>query len=120
VLFDWPLSSAMDLASCRDCQHETVVPVRWEPTGRSRWWIRLRCGSCGSFREVVVTDEEALALDARLHRGAQPIADAIERLDRQRMARMADALAVALDYDLVDAQDFVVPARRASAGRQEP
>jgi hypothetical protein len=68
---------------------------------------------------VVVTDEEALALDARLGRSAQPIVDAIERLDRQRMARMADALAVALDHDLVDAQDFAAPGRRAPPGRQE-
>jgi hypothetical protein len=109
----------MELALCRQCRHETVVPVRREATGPSRWWIRLRCGSCGSFREVLVTDEEALALDARLHRSAQPIADAIERLDRQRMARMADALAVALNCDLVDAQDFAAPVRRASPRRQE-
>jgi hypothetical protein len=71
----------MDLALCRFCGDETVVPVRWEQDGPGRWWIRLRCGDCGSFRETIATDEQLLAFDTLIHRRAQPIADAIAQLD---------------------------------------
>jgi hypothetical protein len=120
VRSDLPLSPGSELALCERCGDETVVPVCWEPDGRSCWWIRLRCGSCSSFRDVVATDEHALALDARIHGRAQPIADAIARLDRERMTRLADALTLALEYDLVDAQDFACPGRRASQARPKP
>ena len=49
----------MELARCRRCGDDTVVPVRWEQDGRAQWWIRLRCGSCGCFLETIASDEQA-------------------------------------------------------------
>jgi hypothetical protein len=97
----------MDLTRCRRCGDDTVVPVRWEQDGRAQWWIRLRCRSCGCFRETIASDEQVLVLDTLIHRRAQPIVDAITELDRARTSRQPRSIATPLD--LFDARDFAGP-----------
>jgi len=72
----------------------------------STWWIRLRCGACGSVREVEASNEEAGRLDADLDRGLNEIAAVIAKLDRAEMAAASDALTAALERDLVGPDDF--------------
>jgi hypothetical protein len=94
------------LGECRRCRRHFVNPVQWHERDESRWWMRLRCGECGFVREAVVTDDDAVRFDRELDRGVDEIAALITRLDRARMAAEADAFAIALERDLVDAGDF--------------
>src|SRR4051812_11978337 len=43
------------LIDCVACGTDYVCAVDWEETDDVHWWIRLRCGVCGTVREVVVT-----------------------------------------------------------------
>jgi len=94
------------LTICQSCGADSVIPTEWTQQPGSGWWMHLRCGSCGAFREVVVPDAAAQRYDADLDRGTHEIAAALRRLEREQMAEQADALATALRLDLIDAADF--------------
>lgn len=68
----------------------------------------LRCGECCCLREVVVADDIVVRFDADVRAATRSIAAAIDRADRERLAREADAFAAALDRDLIDAADFML------------
>jgi hypothetical protein len=96
-----------DLAVCRSCGSEYVIPVDWTAEEEDAWWIRLRCGECALVREVVVSDAAAQDYDRRLDQGVQVIARALRRHELEQMAREAETFATALELDLVNASDFV-------------
>jgi hypothetical protein len=93
------------LEVCESCGANTVVPVRWEELDQG-WCLALRCGECGLWRSVVVSDAEAERYGDVLDAGVREIAATLERLDRERMDAQADAFAAALERDLIDAADF--------------
>ena len=97
---------AADLTICRGCGSGYVIPTDWSEQGDAAWWIRLRCGECESVREVVVSDAMAQRYDERLDQGMNEIARALQRLEREQMARVAEMFATALELDLLDAGDF--------------
>ena len=99
-------SKRAPLIVCRTCGTDYVIPVEWTEDGPSCWWMRLRCGECGSFREVVVSNELAQRYNADLNRGVDLIAGSLRRVEQAAMAALADRLATALRLDLVDAADF--------------
>jgi len=90
-----------DLTSCTSCASAHVIAGTWTKQDES-WWIQVRCGECGASRDVVVSDAAAQRYD----RGMHAIARALDRLEREAMAKDAEAFATALDLDLVDADDF--------------
>lgn len=94
------------LTMCRSCSSDWVIPTTWTQHDEERWWIYLRCGGCGASREVVVSDAVAQRYDVELDRGMHEITRALDRLEREEMAREAEALATALELNLVDADDF--------------
>jgi hypothetical protein len=96
------------LHQCAFCRADSVVPVWWEDLDDERWHMLLRCGECGTYRDVVATDDVALAFERDLERGAAEIRAALARIDRARMATQADAFIAALRRDLIDAGDFAV------------
>ena len=102
-----PRAPDADLTVCRTCASDFVIPTEWAEQGDSKWWIRLRCGECGSGREVVVSDATASRYDQRLQQGVDQIARALHRHELEEMARDAETFATALDLDLLDAGDFV-------------
>lgn len=81
-------------------------PVTWEPVGRDDWWMLLRCGECGTFREVTVADDVAQRFDVELDRGVDVLQRALHRLDLERMAAQVEAMTTALRRGLIDAADF--------------
>jgi hypothetical protein len=105
-----PLAGAAGLVICPICSAEAVVPVEWEDRG-DEWRIALRCGNCGTRRQVTLDDFEAHDFDRALDRGVHQIARTAVVLERRRMEAEAEALSVALERDLIDAGDF---ARRSS------
>ena len=68
--------------------------------------ISVRCGNCGERREVTLDDDEARDYDRALDRGVYRIKRTITTLERRRMRAEAEALSIALERDLVDADDF--------------
>jgi hypothetical protein len=91
---------------CTGCGGDFVNPIEWMPSDERHWWIRLRCGQCGSRREVVVTDAVAERFDRELDARMLRIADALDRIDREHMAVQAEAMIGALRRGLIDASDF--------------
>ena len=78
----------------------------WEDVDDERWHMLLRCGECGTYRDVVAANDVAEAFERDLERGAAEIRAALARLDHARMATQADAFIAALRRDLIDAGDF--------------
>jgi hypothetical protein len=78
----------------------------WETAGEEHWLIHLRCGACGAWREVVVTNAEASAFDIVLDEQCAEITRALRRIDREEMRAEVDAFVGALDRDLIDPSDF--------------
>ena len=80
--------------------------VQWEPVYEHAWWIMLRCGECGHFGDALVSNATAERFDEELDRRADPIARALHQLELERMATEVESLIVAIQRDLVDADDF--------------
>jgi hypothetical protein len=91
---------------CGACGEAFVVPVTWSESGPADWWLLLRCGSCGASREVVASNAAVAEYDCHLDDGMQEINAAAELLAREQLAVEADTLSVALQRDLLSADDF--------------
>jgi hypothetical protein len=91
---------------CPFCSREAMCPMDWGTSGDSHWWLLLRCAECELWSEIVVTNEQAAALDVELDRQMAEIARAVHALDAERMAAEVDTFVAALERDLVDAADF--------------
>jgi hypothetical protein len=97
------------LHECLLCHDDFVVPVRAEALELGRWDLRLRCGQCGTYRDVVVSDGVADRYDRDLQRGMSEITAALRQEDHDRMAAEARVFIAALEHDLIDAVDFDCP-----------
>jgi hypothetical protein len=97
-------SGRLDL--CGVCGAEFVCPVRWSESGPADWWLLLRCGECGTSREVVASNAAVAEYDSQLDDGMRDINAAAERLVREALAAEADTLSAALRRDLLGADDF--------------
>jgi hypothetical protein len=71
------------LIECCWCRADHVCAVDWEETDDTHWWIRLRCGSCGVWRDVVATDDEAATLDRALSWQMATIERALARFEQE-------------------------------------
>ena len=61
---------------------------------------------CGTYRDLVVTDDVAKRYDLDLQRGMAEIAVALKLQDQERMTAEANVFIAALRHDLIDAGDF--------------
>jgi hypothetical protein len=96
------------LHMCRECFEEFVYPVTWTESGPEGWWLLLRCGGCGSWRDVIASNEVVEEFDRVLDEGLELINAAADRLERELLATEADVLVRALELDLLGAEDFRV------------
>jgi hypothetical protein len=94
------------LVVCRACGVDAVVPVDWEDGGNGWCEITLRCGACGDRREVALDYDQAHGLDCDLERGMNRIAVVASELEWQRMLADIETLTIALERDLIGADDF--------------
>jgi hypothetical protein len=95
-----------DLQHCRGCGSHSVHPVEWEPFGETHWWILLRCGACGERGEGLVANDAAQRFDHELDEAQDEMVRAADRLGLEIMSAQAETLAVALERDLIGADDF--------------
>jgi hypothetical protein len=103
-----PQDAELRLELCGLCGRDFVNPVGWEPVGPERWRILLRCGECGTWRDVTVTNAVARRYDVELNRCAVRLAAVLGRMDRERMLGQVEAMTIALELGLIDAADFAV------------
>lgn len=97
---------APPLVRCPACGSDHMCVMDTEETDETHWWIRLRCGACEVWRDVVATDEEAADLDRDLTAQTTAIERALAALDRERMSVEVDLLIAALQRDLIDPSSF--------------
>jgi hypothetical protein len=97
---------APSLELCPKCGQGFVYPVTWTESGPSDWWLLLRCGGCGAWRDVIASNHAVAAFDRMLDQHMQAIRAAAERLARESLAAQAETLRAALRLDLLTADDF--------------
>jgi hypothetical protein len=95
-----------DLHRCQLCYDDSVVPVEAEPLELGLWEMRLRCGQCGTYRDVTVSDDNAQRYDRALSQGMDEIAAALDRQERERINAEMEAFIAAIEHNLIDAGDF--------------
>ena len=100
-----PVRSGGGLATCTTCGAEAVVPVDCADLGEA-WRIALRCGNCGARRHVTLDDDEAGEYGSTLDRGVDQIARTVAVLERRRLEAEIESLTIALERDLIGADDF--------------
>jgi hypothetical protein len=98
--------SAAPLHLCPECGQEFVYPVTWTESGPANWWLLLRCGGCGTWRDVVASDRVVAEFDRMLDEEMAVIRAAAERLARESLSAQAETLSAALRLDLLTADDF--------------
>jgi hypothetical protein len=91
---------------CPTCGEEFVYPVTWTESGPADWWLLLRCGACGTWRDVVASNNTVEAFDRILDEEMDVIRAAAERLARESLSAQAETLSAALRLDLLGADDF--------------
>jgi hypothetical protein len=94
------------LQRCPECEEDSVHPVEWEPFGDEHWWMFLRCGACGTEGEGLVADTAAQRFDRELDQAQDEMVRAADRLGHEILSAQAESLVVALERDLIGADDF--------------
>ncbi len=97
---------AQRLELCPRCGEKFVYPVTWTESGPADWWLLVRCGACGTWRDVIASNSTVDAFDQTLDEHRHVIRAAAERLARESLAAQAETLGTALRLDLLTADDF--------------
>ena len=98
--------AAMRLDTCPACGEGFVYPVTWTEWGSGEWLMLLRCGGCGSARDVVAGNDAAEAFDELLDEQMAVIRAAADRLELEALEAQTESFVTALRLDLVRADDF--------------
>ena len=101
-----PGGAPAGLESCLVCGRDFVSMVRCTRAADRSWWLRLRCGSCGTWHETFAQDEAVAALQRANRRSRAELTKAVRRLDLERMGSEIEAFSQALELDLISADDF--------------
>jgi hypothetical protein len=91
---------------CPECSSELVHPTDWEPAGRARWRVDLRCPECEWFGTEVHDQKVMDAFDEILDEGTEGLLDDLSELSRAIMEEEVERFIDALQRDLIVAEDF--------------
>jgi hypothetical protein len=98
--------AATSLDLCTECGEGFVYPDTWTEWGLTDWLVLLRCGSCGTRRDVVASNCAVAEFDRILDEDMDLIEAAAERLERESFSDQAETFGAALRLDLLGADDF--------------
>ena len=102
------------LCDCPRCGSGLVQPLRWEADADRGVLVDLRCPECSQWRQGALSREQVAVLDREQAAARQSLLETYERLVAESMEALAQCLAVALDRDLVGADDFAPRRLRAA------
>jgi hypothetical protein len=92
---------------CRQCGSCLVQPTRWEQGGdRGHWRLWRRCPECRWEAEAVHGEREIDTYDEELDAGTQALNGVLKQLERENMQHVVEAFAIAIQADLLTADDF--------------
>jgi hypothetical protein len=95
-----------ELHVCPECSSKLVHPTDWEPVGRARWRVELRCPECEWFGSEVHDQRVMDAFDEVLDHGTEGLLEDLSELSRAIMEEEVDLFVDALNRDLILAEDF--------------
>ncbi len=101
-----------EVACCPNCASSRLHPQRFRTGAGTQVTVELRCVECSRWTEGSVTRGQLAALDHHHTAGRAALQLAYERCVAESMEAMGHCLAVALERDLVGADDFA-PRRAA-------
>lgn len=95
-----------DLDICPTCDSSLVHPVGWQPVGRNRWCVSLRCPECewhggGTYEQPVID-----RFDEALDRGTEELLEDLKALARANLEERIDRFADALRAGHILPEDF--------------
>ena len=91
---------------CPECSSKLVHPTDWEPAGRARWRVDLRCPECEWFASEVHDQKVMDAFDEVLDDGTEGLLEDLSELSRAIMEEEVERFIDALRRDLIVAEDF--------------
>ena len=83
-----------------------MQPLRWTADVEKGVLVDLRCPECGQWRQGALTRAQMTDLDRDQARARKALQDSYERLVVESMEAEAVSLGMALELDLVGADDF--------------
>ena len=98
--------STTGLEFCLVCGRDFVSMVRCTNAGDDSWWLLLRCGDCGTWHETFARGDALRALRRASALSLETIAEAVNRLDLDRMSSEVEAFSQGLESGLIEADDF--------------
>lgn len=99
--------AANGLHVCPGCGSDLVQPTCWEQTdSRGRWRLWRRCPECEWHSDAVHGEREIDAYDEELDNGTAALTKVLKELELESMRHVVEAFAVALEADLLTAEDF--------------
>ena len=98
--------STTGLEFCLVCGRDFVSVVRCTNAGDDSWWLLLRCGDCGTWHETFARGDALRALRRASALSLETIAEAVNRLDLDRMSSEVEAFSQGLELGLIEADDF--------------
>ena len=110
------MSKRLDV--CPKCGEDFVYPVTWAESGPADWWLLLRCGGCGSWRDLVASNRVVEAFDRTLDVKMARIRAAADRLARESLSAQAETFSTALKHPKLesDRDGHLLILRDSSAG----
>jgi hypothetical protein len=97
---------ATGLEVCLVCSRDFVSMLRCTWAGNGTWWLRLRCGGCGTWHETFADDDAVAALHRASAKASRTLAEGVRCLDLERMGTQVESFSRALELDLIGADDF--------------
>ena len=92
--------------ACPTCGSGLLQPLRCQPGPGSESTVDLRCPECFAWVQDTLSPTELRALDARQAALRRELVHAYERCVAESMEALAVCLGMALELDLVGADDF--------------
>lgn len=94
------------MTECPCCGSLLVQPLRWQASDDGAVLVDLRCPECQHFERRECSKAEMQALDLAQAGARQALVDSYERVVAESMEALAFCLGMALDLDLLGADDF--------------
>jgi hypothetical protein len=106
------------LGICPACRSEYVHPQAWKELSNGHLFLRLRCPECMAVTSGTFPPERVAEYDEMLVRGKEATMAQYNAVVRHNMEELLEQFRIALELDLITAEDFTPSAsRRGQAGR---